>query len=85
MNAELGRLADAIETPASRQAALRQLRGYYENPDLQSDLRAQAASILAIANFDDDAEACRWYRRASDLDPANTTYANMLSTLGCAP
>ena len=87
MDSDLGRILNEIANPAQRAAARQRAQGFYDDPLVPVTLRARAAAYVAEAYIEEDRmnETCRWYRLASELDPATALYSSTLSAYGCTP
>jgi serine/threonine-protein kinase len=82
---DLGSILELVGDPATAEAGRRRATTYYENADVPTPLRAQAAFMVAQGYFikRNNADACRWNGRALRLAPANATYLTFKRDQGC--
>ncbi len=82
---DLGRILDLVLDPVTAADGRRRATAYYDNSDVPTRLRGQAAFMNANAYFIErrNDEACRWNGRALTLAPANETYLKFKRDQGC--
>jgi hypothetical protein len=85
VNRDLGEMINQIFEASTRATARQRAQGYYDNPGVPVNLRAQAAFIVAQAFFAEQraADACRWNALALELVPANPQYQRFKRDQSC--
>ena len=82
---DLGSIVELVLDPATAEDGRRRATMYYNNSDVPTRLRAQAAFMVAQGLFIErhKEEACRWNGLALRLAPANESYLTFKRDQGC--